>query len=254
MGEKTSQAPRRALTIVAAAVLAALLVIAAAVTVYVRGGIAHPADRARAEAEQGYAEWAGLFGEEAAARQAALEPVLGEPIAETWYISCSGIARGGPVQTAQFCSLSVATTFAVDWTDPHAEVEEIITALEGTEATTGDEVTAGEGGPWTALPRDPEEEPGGKVAEAGHNGTVYVHEPGWEAIETGEALGSDLFLDEAIAKQTVLASEPPAGHGQVEIRRHVGLSRTNIGCLPSPRLGCSTLLDEASMPHVDGFS
>lgn len=92
------------------------------------------------------------------------------------------------------------------------------------------------------------------VAEAGHNGTVYVHEPGWESIETGEALGSDLFLDEAISKQTVPASEPPAGHGQVEIRRQVGLSRTNIGCLPSPNLGCSSLLDEASMPHVDGFS
>ncbi|MGP5714452.1 hypothetical protein ACTXO9_01105 [Brachybacterium tyrofermentans] len=254
MGERMSRGRRTALTAVTGAVLAVILVIVAAAVVYVRGGIAHPADRARTEAEQGYEEWSGPFGEEAAARQAALEPVLGEPIEETWYIMCSGIARGGPVPTAQFCYLSVATTYAVDWTDPHAEVDEIITALEGTEATTGDDVTAGDGGPWTAIPMDPDEEPGGRIAEAGHNGTAYIHEPGFEAIETGEAMGSGLFLDEAIAKQTVPAATPPAGHGQVTIRRQVGLSRTNIGCLPSPSLGCSSLMDEASMPHVDGFS
>ncbi|MGP9844139.1 hypothetical protein [Brachybacterium sp. 107] len=254
MGEKMSRGTRRALIVAAAAALVAVLVIAGAVTVFVRGGIAHPADRARTEAEQGYEEWAGPFGEEAAARQAALEPVLGEPIEETWYIVCSGIAPGGPVPNAQYCDLSVATTYAVDWADPQAEVDEIITTLESTEATTGDEVTAGEGGPWTALPTDPGEEPGGKVAEAGHNGTVYVHGPGSETLETGEILEFDLFPDEVITQETVTASEPPTGHGQVEIRRQIGLSRTDIGCRPSPSRGCDTLLDEASMPHIDGFS
>ncbi|MGP4975011.1 hypothetical protein [Brachybacterium tyrofermentans] len=197
MGEQMSRGRRTALTVVTAVVLAVVLAIVATAVNYGRGGIAHPAERARTEAEQGYEKWSGPFEEEAAARQAAREPVLGQSIEETWYIGCSGIAVGGPVPTAQFCDLSVVTTYAVDWTDPYAAVDEIITVLEGTEATMGNEVTAGRGGPWTALPRHPGEEPGGMVAEAGDLGTAYVHEPGFEAIESGEALGTDLVLDEA---------------------------------------------------------
>lgn len=56
-----------------------------------------------------------------------------------------------------------------------------------------------------------------------------------------------------LTKQTVTESEPPAGHGQVRIRRTVGISRTNIGCLPQGSLNCGSLLEEAAMPAVDGF-
>lgn len=252
MGEKMSRSAGRALGIGIAGVLVIGLLLALGAVLYVRGGIAHPADRARTDAEEGYAEWSAPFGEEAAARQAALEPVLGEPIEEIRYVSCTGIARGGPVPTAQYCDLAVVTTYAIDWTDPQAEIAAMTTVLEGTEATTGDEVTAGEGGPWTALPMEPGE-PRGKVAEAGSSGTVYAYAPGEGPVQTGEVFAGDLFADESIRKQTVPASEPPAGHGQVTIRRTVGISRTNIGCLPSPSLGCSTLLGEASMPRLDGF-
>lgn len=251
MGEKTR---RRWPLLAATAVLVAVLVIAGVVTIFVRGGLAHPADRARAEAEDGYAQWSGRFGEEAAARQAALEPLLGEPIGETWYIICSGIAPGGPVPTAQFCSLEVETAYAIDWTDPHAGLTEMITALEGTDATTGDEVTAGEGGPWTELPRDSEDEPRGKVAEAGTHGSVYVRAPGVQIVTLDNLPPVDLFADGVLTTQTAEESEPPAGHGQVTIRRKVGISRTNIGCVPQMSLSCRTLLEEAAMPRIDGFS
>ncbi|WP_193103944.1 hypothetical protein [Brachybacterium sp. FME24] len=249
MATKTGSKPLIAVIVVIA------LVVVIGVVLFVRGGVAHPANRARVEAEDGYARWSGPFGEEAAARQAALEPVLGEPIGEIWYISCDGIARGGPVPTAQYCDLGVLTTYAVDWSDPHGEIAEMIMVLEGTEATTGDEATAGDGAPWRALPpMEPGGDPRGLVAEAGSNGTAYVFAPGVEQIETGEAFPGPLFLDESITQQTVPDTEPPSGHGHVKIRREVGLSRTNIGCLPSSTLGCGTLLDEASMPRIEGFN
>lgn len=253
MGEKTLEKPHRVWRIVIAAGLVIVLLIALGAVLYMRGGIAPPQERARADAERGYEEWSGPFREEAAARQAALEPVLGEPIGETWYIICTGVRAPLIAPTAQFCDLDVQTTYAIDWSDPDAEVAALITALEGTEATTGDEVTAGQGGPWTAFPRD-REEPIGKVAEAGSHGTVYIYAPGHERVASGGLPPVDLFPDGVITQQTVPDSEPPAGHGEVSIRRGVGFSRTNIGCLPDLSLGCSTVLDEAAMPRIDAFS
>ncbi|MDO5737594.1 MAG: hypothetical protein Q4P15_14090, partial [Propionibacteriaceae bacterium] len=174
---------------------------------------------------------------------------------ETWYIICSGIVPSGAKPATQVCSLEVSTTFAIDWANPHADISEMVTALEGTEATTGDELTSGRVGPWTAIPVDADTEPRGKVAEAGTNGSVYVYAPGAGPVTLDNlppVLG--LFPDGVLKAQTVLESTPPAGHGQVKIRRSVGISRTNIGCVPRASLRCGSLLEAPAMPRVDGFS
>lgn len=246
---------RRRPLIVVSAVLVVVLVLTGAAALVVRGGLAHPAERARAEAEDGYDQWSVPFNAEATDRQAALEQVLGAPIGETRYIICSGIVPGGPKPAAQVCSLQVSTTHAIDWTNPHAAVSEMVIALEGTQSTTGDELTSGEVGPWTAIPVDEDTDPRGKVAEAGTNGTAYVYAPGAGPVTLDTlppVLG--LFPDGALKAQTVPESEPPAGHGQVEIRRSVGISRTNIGCVPQASLRCGSLLEAPAMPRVDGFS
>lgn len=252
MGEARQR--RRPLLAVSAGLLA-VLVLAGAAALVVRGGLAHPAERARVEAEDGYDQWSVPFTAEAAERQAALESVLGAPIGETWYIICSGIVPGGPKPAAQVCSLEVSTTYAIDWTTPHADISETVTALQGTDATTGDELTSGRRGPWTAIPVDGDTEPRGKVAEAGTNGSVYVYAPGAGpvALDTlPPVLG--LFPDGVLKAQTVPESEPSAGHGQVVIRRSVGISRTNIGCVPQASLRCGSLLKAPAMPRIDGFS
>lgn len=235
--------------------LVGVLVLAGAAALVVRGGLAHPAERARAEAEDGYDQWSAPFTAEATDRQAALEPVLGSPIGETWYIICSGIVPRGPKPAAQVCSLEVSTTYAIDWTNPHADISEMVTALEGTESTTGDGLTSGKVGPWTAIPVDDDAEPRGKVAEAGTNGSAYVYAPGAGPVPLDTLPPvRGLFPDGVLTAQSVPESESPAGHGQVEIRRSVGISRTNIGCVPLSSLRCGSLLEAPAMPRVAGFS
>lgn len=253
MGERR-RTIRPGIVVIAAVLAVALVVVLAALGLYARGGIAAPAERARTEAAKGYAAWVGSFEEEAAARQAALEPVLGEPIEETWYITCRGFSRGGPIPAVQTCDLSVLSTYAIDWAKPRQPLDEALTVLEGTDASTGQDVSPGENGPWARTAAAGETEPRGKVAEAGSHGTVYVYAPDRQPVETGEVLVTGFYPDQSITKETVPAAGLPKGAGTVKIRRKVKISETNIGCIPRANLSCGTTLDKPVMPRIDGYS
>lgn len=217
-----------------------------------RGGVTEPEARARAEAEEGYTRWSGPLQQEEAERQAALRPLLGEPLAETWYVTCGPVSRGP--STWQLCDLSVASTYAVDWTDPMHAVDELAAVLATTESQTGSEVTAGESGPWTRVPQPAgATEPRGKVVAAGSSaGSVYAYPPGVRPQELGDAPATDAFPPESVRK--VVRKEVAAGPGQgtVDIRRRVTISRTSTGCRPTS--GCQPLLDKPAMPRIHGFS
>ncbi|GAA1317859.1 MAG: hypothetical protein ACTIMA_14400 [Brachybacterium tyrofermentans] len=199
------------------------------------------AARAQADAEAGYAEQAEPFEERAAERQAAIETVLGAPIDQTWYIECSGIpgAEGGPAE--QLCSLTEVTTYAMEWSDPTAAVDEMVAALESADDSS-----------WTPLSAPLGEAPHGMVAES-DDGYASVREPGF-APEVGHTPVTGLFPDGVLAKHPVAAQEPPRGSGTAEVRVRTDISRSDIGCDPLEDGRCGSLLTAPAMPHVDGFS
>lgn len=253
MGEKT----RRTWVIAGASGVAVLVVIALVVVVAVliqrdgptpTGTATAPdaearaiAARAQTEAEAGYEEHAKPFEERAADRQTALETVLGASIDQTWYIECSGIPGkdGGPAE--QLCSLTEVTTYAMDWSDPTASVDEMVAALESADDCS-----------WTLLSTPKGEDPHGMVAES-DDGYAYVREPGF-ASEVGHTPVAGLFPDGVLTKQSVAAQEPPRGSGTAEVRVRTDISRSDIGCDPLEDGRCGSLLTAPAMPHVDGFS
>ncbi|WP_193103946.1 hypothetical protein [Brachybacterium sp. FME24] len=69
--------------------------------------------------------------------------------------------------------------------------------------------------------------------------------------EVGEP---DVFPGSSLEKSTMELAETPEQSWTVEVKRTVKVSRTNVGCIPVPVRGCETLMREAAMPQIEGFS
>ena len=123
----------RTLIIVACLMGLLAMVVVAGGLLYARGGVSGPAARARADDEAGYEAHIDDVETEETARRDALEPVLGEPLEQTWYVSCSGVEPGLLIPAIQHCELSVTTTYAMAWDHPSARLDEVLTVLEGTD-------------------------------------------------------------------------------------------------------------------------
>lgn len=240
----------RTLIIVACLMGLLAMVVVAGGLLYARGGVSGPAARARADVEAGYEAHIDDVETEETARRDALEPVLGEPLEQTWYVSCSGVEPGLLIPAIQHCELSVTTTYAMAWDDPSARLDEVLTVLEGT-----DILIEADDGPdhWHRTEGAGDVEPRGKVAEVGTgDGTVYVRGPGTEVI-VGDTPVAGPFPDRDMRRESIPARETGPADGVVEIRRGVQISRSNIGCVPDLTLHCRTPLKEPSMPVIEGF-
>lgn len=225
-----------------------MLIAAVGGLLYVRGGLQDPAQRARQEAEHGYADLAPLLEKEEQERAEALGPVIGEPIGRTWYVVCHGVGGDSPLPVHHECYLDVLTTYAIGWEDLDETVDEMLSVLESTDSSTGNP----RGVSWQRTPAADGDPPTGGVAEMRPGGSVWVYEPGAEFIEMDPpVLGP--FPDRAVRKNTIPASDPTAGHGTVKVRRSVQLSSTNIGCIPTRRLTCDPVLEHAVLPDIEGF-
>lgn len=247
-GRPGARRHRPLITVLGAAAVIVLVAVLIGGMLYFRGGIQDPAQRARQDAEDGYAELAPLLEAEEDARAEALAPVLGDPIARTWYIVCSAVGGDSLIPPRQVCRLDVLTTYAIGWDDPGPTVDELLTVLESTDSSTGNP----SGIPWQRTPRASADPPTGGVAEMRPGGSVWVYAPDAEFIAMDPpVLGP--FPDRAVRKHTIPASEPPAGHGTVDIRRSVQLSSTNVGCMPTARFTCDPVLEDAVLPRIEGF-
>lgn len=243
---------RRGVALILASVLAlALVLVVAGSVLFVRGGIRDPAARARADAERGHARLAPELEAEEQRRQAALEPVLGEPIEQTWYVVCAGVEPGFLFPASQSCRLSVTTTYEMSWDDPPARVDGALRALEATDASVGRPGADGSGWERTAVAS--EDHPVGRVAQVGvSGGSVHVREPGAEIL-LGDTVVLGPYPDGVIRRDAREKRAPASDRATMEIRRTVGISQTLLGCIPDRTLTCRTPLQEAAMPQLEGY-
>lgn len=242
----------------AAAVMVAALVVAVIVglvcggVLFARGGIASPADRARTDAEEGYEERFPALEQEETARMHALEDVVGEPLEQTWYVSCGAVEQGLIIPAAQYCRLTVATTYAMAWDDPPTHLDDVLTALESVGAPAGAGDSEGTFS-WRREAQAREQQPVGLVAEIENGGgSVSVRPPGTEVIK-GEQMVPGPFPDSALRREPIPATDPGPREAAVEVRRTLQISRSNIGCRIDGELRCRTPLTEPSMPQIDGY-
>lgn len=225
-----------------------MLIVAAGGLLYVRGGLQDPAQRARQEAEHGYADLAPLLEKEEQARAEALGAVIGEPIGRTWYVICHGVGGDSLLPVHQECYLDVLTTYAIGWEDPDETVDEMLSVLESTDSSTGNP----RGLSWQRTPAADGDPPTGGVAEMRPGGSVWVYDPGAEFL-VGDTPVLGPFRDRALSKHPIPLTEPPPGHGTVTVRRSVQLSSTNIGYIPTRHLTCDPVLEHAELPNIEGF-
>lgn len=249
---RTDRRPTVRVVIAAALVVMIVLALVAGGLLYGRGGIGPPAERARAEAEAGYAARIDPLEKEESQRRVALGAAVGEPIGQTWYVICGAVEPGFLIPASQFCDLSVVTTYAMPWDDPPARLDEVLTALESTDLVAGMEEADAAAG-WQRTDRAALQEPVGKVAEVEDgDGSVYVREPGTEVILSDQPVPGP-FPDRALRREAIPETVPGPREAAIEVRRRVHISRTNIGCVLDRGLACRTPLGEPSMPAIEGY-